>query len=284
MQRPGENREMKHPEVGMNLSGDMRERRAGTFNEIAELYDRGRRETPAHVFDDLFSLTGLEPTNTSVLEIGCGTGQATLPLARRGCSVVAIEMGADLARIARRNLSKFPRVSVVNARFEDWQPQQPSFHLVIAVNAWRWVDPRVRYARASQALRPDGLLAFTLGVHIFPKGFDPIFKEFQSCYEAIGLEQLQWPPPAPDEIEDARAEIEASGFFDRVQITRRIWTEEFTADEHLTLMATASDHRLMEPAKRELLFLQMRRLIEARPGGRIRKHNLTLLHVARRKG
>jgi hypothetical protein len=37
----------------------------------------------------------------------------------------------------------------------------------------------------------------------------------------------------------------------------------------------------MEPAKREWLFEQMRELMEARPGGRIRKHNLTL-HLARR--
>jgi hypothetical protein len=37
----------------------------------------------------------------------------------------------------------------------------------------------------------------------------------------------------------------------------------------------------MEPAKREWLFEQMRELMEARPGGRIRKHTLTL-HLARR--
>lgn len=38
----------------------------------------------------------------------------------------------------------------------------------------------------------------------------------------------------------------------------------------------------MEPAKRELFFSEMKRLIEARPGGRVVKHNLTLLHLARR--
>jgi hypothetical protein len=66
-----------------------------------------------------------------------------------------------------------------------------------------------------------------------------------------------------------------------VCVIRRLWTEEFTADEHVALMRTASDHQLMEPVKREWLFDQMRRLIRARPEGRIRKHNLTLLHLAR---
>jgi hypothetical protein len=67
-----------------------------------------------------------------------------------------------------------------------------------------------------------------------------------------------------------------------VRVIRQLWTEEFTAEEHVALMRTASDHRLMEPAKREWLFDQMRELIESRPGVRIRKHNLTLLHLARR--
>jgi hypothetical protein len=50
------------------------------------------------------------------------------------------------------------------------------------------------------------------------------------------------------------------------------------------MMSTASDNRLMQPAKRERLFAEMSRLILARPGGRIRKHNLIILHLARKKG
>jgi hypothetical protein len=38
----------------------------------------------------------------------------------------------------------------------------------------------------------------------------------------------------------------------------------------------------MEPATREALYGRIRRRIEARPGGRVRKSYLALLHVARR--
>jgi len=62
-----------------------------------------------------------------------------------------------------------------------------------------------------------------------------------------------------------------------------VWTEEFTADEYIAMMSTASDHRLMESAKRDYLFAEMRRLISRRPDGRVCRHNLTILHVARRK-
>jgi SAM-dependent methyltransferase len=256
--------------------------RARTFDEIAELYDQARRGPPDQLFTDLFAAAEIDPANADVLEIGCGTGHATLPLARRGCRVVCVEMGANLIRIARRKLATFPQVTIVNARFEDWEPGR-AFDVVLAISSWHWLDPQVRYAKAAAALRPGGVLAFTTGGHAHPPDADPFFAEIQACYEAVGQERLKWPPPPPEEIPDSRAEIEASGYFDDVRIIRRIWTEEFTADEYVALMSTQSNHQLMDPAKRAQLFNEMHRLISARPGGRIRKQNLKILHIARKK-
>ncbi|HTS49071.1 MAG TPA: class I SAM-dependent methyltransferase [Bryobacteraceae bacterium] len=255
--------------------------RARTFDEIAELYDQARRGYPEQLFDDLFKLAGTEPSRANVLEIGCGTGQATLPLARRGCNVLCIEMGPNLAQVARGKLAQFPRVEIVNARFEDWDAGGAVFDVVFAANSWHWLDPGSRYSKAARLLRPGGALAFTTSRHAFPPGFDPFFAEIQACYEAIGEARLSWPPPAPEDLPDAREEIERSGFFEDVRIVRYLRAEEFNADEHIAMMSTASDHRLMEPAKRERLFAEMRRLIEARPGGRVQRHLLTILHVAR---
>ena len=257
--------------------------RGRSFDEIAELYDRARRAYPEQLFDDLFALAGIEPSCANVLEIGCGTGQATLPLARRGCNLVCVEMGANLAKVARRKLAEFARVQIVNARFEDWDPGAAVFDLVFAANAWHWLEPDVRYAKAAALLRLGGVLAFafTFSRHAFPPGFDPFFTEIQACYEAIGEARISWPPPPPDEIPDAREEIERSGYFEDVRVVRYLRSDELTADEYIALMSTASDHRLMEPAKRERLFAEMHRLIDERPGGRVRRHLLTILHVAR---
>lgn len=79
-----------------------RERLRATFDEAAELYDRGRPGYPEQLFDDLAELARLRP-GSRVLEIGCGTGQATAPLAKRGCEVVAVELGAGMAAVARKN-------------------------------------------------------------------------------------------------------------------------------------------------------------------------------------
>src|SRR5215469_16741252 len=123
------------------MDEETRVRRANTFDEIAELYEQGRREWPDQLFEDLFEQADMEPMGAKVLEIGCGTGQATAPLARLGCWITCAEMGSNLACIARRKLAKFPRVTIVNSRFEDLDPTGESFDMVFAAASWHWTDP-----------------------------------------------------------------------------------------------------------------------------------------------
>jgi len=265
----------------MQLSAQRRLQRAQTFDEIADLYHQARREPPGWLYDTLFAEFEIDARVARVLEIGCGTGKSTLPLARRGAKILALEMGANLARLARRQLAGFPEVEVLCTRFENWDPS-PQFDLVVAITAWHWLDPAVRCRHAAAALKPGGVLAFTTGGHAYPPGYDSFFAEIQECYLAIGADPIPWPPPPPEAVPDSCAEIEQSNCFCDVRVIRRLWSEEFTAGEYVALMRTASDHRLMDPDKREWLFDQMRRRIELRPGGRIRKHIITLLHLARR--
>jgi SAM-dependent methyltransferase len=79
--------------------------RAG-FDQAAEDYHRTRPVCPPQVFDDLVRLAGLAPGD-QVAEIGCGTGQATVPLAERGLAITAVELGAELAALARCRLTGF---------------------------------------------------------------------------------------------------------------------------------------------------------------------------------
>ena len=140
------------------MSSDSREYLRSTFEEVAELYDRARPGYPAPLFDDLAALASL-PDAARILEIGCGTGQATIALAERGYQVTSLELGAQLAAIARRKLSAFPGVEVVNADFEAWQAPHADFDAVVSFTAFHWIDPALRFEKAASLLREGGALA-----------------------------------------------------------------------------------------------------------------------------
>lgn len=260
-----------------------RDRLKTTFNQDAELYDRARPHYPEQLFDDIVDLTGLQP-DASLLEIGCGTGRATLPLARRGFRITCVELGENLAAVARRNLAGFPQVTVVTSPFETWDSPGETFDMVLAATCWDWIDPNIRYRRTSDMLKPHGTLAIVGTGHAFPKDADRFFFEIQDVYRALGMQPATetWPPPLPEDVPDMRDEIESSGLFNDVQVRRHIWEQMYTADEYIDLLNTFSSHIALDPEKRDFLYRNVRERIEARPDPRVRRHWLSILNVARK--
>jgi protein-L-isoaspartate O-methyltransferase len=135
-----------------------RERLRGTFTEDAELYDRARPGYPPAAIDDLAELAGLRSA-CRALEIGCGTGRLTMSLAERGCRVTAVELGAEMAEVARRKLTAFASATVVTGGFEEWTPPAEPFDAVVSASAFHWLDPAVRVPKVAGALRAGGALA-----------------------------------------------------------------------------------------------------------------------------
>ncbi len=259
---------------------DDRERLRTTFDAAAEFYQRARPEYPDRLFDRLLEVTGLLPGDR-VLEVGAGTGKATLPLARRGLRVTAIEPGATLAAQAGRNVSGLP-VEVVNARFEDWKGPPGEFAAVVAATAWHWVDPRLRYQRAARALQPGGHLAIWGAQHVFPVQGDSFFEELQEVYDAIGENRLEETQrPAPGELAEQTSEIEGSGRFDVVAVDHFDWTVDYTADTYIDLLRTFSGHIAMATVDRERLFAEIRRRVALRSGDTVRRGWGAVLHIAR---
>jgi SAM-dependent methyltransferase len=258
-----------------------RERRRDSFERVADLYDRARPSYPDPVVDRLVELTRLRPGDR-LLEIGCGTGQATHALADRGLAVICVERGERLAALARRNLARYPAVQVVNADFESWEPVRAGFDAVVAFTAFHWIDPELRYRRVAELLRPGGSLGVVVVHQVVKTGGDPFFLEAQEDYRAVGMAGDR-PPGPPEAIDDLGDEVEASGLFENVVVERVSWETTATADEYVALLGTASDHLLLEPERREELFARIRRRIESRPGGTIRRNLLAVLHAAQRR-
>lgn len=252
------------------------------FEQVPELYQRARPTYPDQLFDDLAELACLRE-GARVLEIGCGTGQATLPLAQRGYSVLCVELGEGLAAAARRNLAPFPNVEVVQANFETWEPERAEFDSIVAFTAFHWVDPELRYGKAARLLRERGSLAVAGSLHVRRRDGDTFWADVQEDYDAVVPSPDNRPPPFPDEIDDLRDEIEGSGRFAYVAWRRYVWDQPYSADEYISLLDTYSGHRALDDERREQLYDRIRRRIEARPEARVTKTYITMLNVARKR-
>ncbi|MEU9337013.1 class I SAM-dependent methyltransferase [Streptomyces sp. NPDC048290] len=269
-----------HPPPDDRPEESRRSRLSRIFDEDAELYDRARPGYPAALYDDLAELAGAGP-GSRVLEVGCGTGQATVPLVRRGCRVVAVEAGARMAAVARRKLAGTD-AQVVTADFETWPLPAEPFDLVLAATSFHWLDPALRMARAADALRTGGALAVVRTQHV-RGGTEEFFVEVQRCYERFDPGTVPGSRPADAAVYDGAghaAEVARSGRFGPTVFRRHEPEITYTTGQYLELLRTYSGHRALPSDARRGLLECVAGLIDGRYGGRVTKRYLVELAVS----
>jgi SAM-dependent methyltransferase len=259
--------------------GDDRSRRV-LFDAVAEDYDAVRPGYPEELVDDVVALSEI-PEGGRILEVGCGTGQATLAFARRGYAMVCLDIGAELATMTAHKCRPFPQVEVQVAAFEDWRPGPRPFDLVISATAFHWIAREIAYPKAAQALGPNGSLAVFYNAHPLP--FTGVFAAVQEIYQILVPE---WPPIEEDSLDQRIATQEAyingTALFERVTVRRYGWSEWHTREQHIRLLNTYSSHRSLEESRRESLFTAIGDLIDRDFGGMVERPYLSVLFLAKK--
>jgi SAM-dependent methyltransferase len=230
------------------------------FDEVAELYGAARPDYPEPLLEEVVRFAGLA-AGARLLELGAGTGQATLGLARRGYRVVALEPGENLARIARERLAAFPGAEVVVSTFEAWPLPAERFDLVLAAQSFHWLDPEVRVRKAAQALRAGGALAI-LGYRALP-GAGALHDAIQRAYATHAASMAPGHGGTPPGQEE---ELAGSGLFATVRASEHSFEHAYGPEEYAALMETQSPHRLLPPEALARLLAELRAAIRAHGG------------------
>ncbi len=129
-----------------------------TFEKISRLYDKARISYPPQLIDDIVAYSKIR-LNGKILDVGCGTGQATLPFAQRGYYVVGLDVGKDMIDVATEKCSSFPKVSFKVGKFEDVELPDSSLDVITSGMAWHWIDPMNGEQKAHRILKRRGTLA-----------------------------------------------------------------------------------------------------------------------------
>jgi SAM-dependent methyltransferase len=263
---------------------NLRDEQRLAFGAVAELYDRARPSYPAAAIDDVITRAGLQRGDT-VLEVGAGTGKATVLLAARGLDVVALEPSVAMAAVARANCRGLAGVRVVESELEQWEPTE-RFPALVSVQAWHWVAPDVRYERAHAALVADGTLA---AVWTFPDWArcglrDALCDAYRLTAPQLAPDFPMHPASEPTRLAgDWPAEIGASTQFGDPQVTTHPWSQPYTSAEYVDLVQTHQDHILLPAEERRSLLAAIAAAIEGAGGGTLTMPFVTRVCLATRR-
>jgi SAM-dependent methyltransferase len=239
--------------------------RTAEFNAQALDYDHYRPRYPQACFDDLVATAGLKPGD-EVVEVGAGTGIATVPLVEAGLKVTAIEPGAEMAAVAKAKLAG--RATFFEGRFEDWSPTA-SVSLVVTFNAWHWVEPSRGLEIATRALVPGGTIAIAW-TEVVCWGSDPFA---QLLSETTGG---PWPIGPFAEFVASIEPLRADAHFAPVEVHRHRFERVLDAATFVAVARTYGGHYDAGT------YRAITRAIDNELGGSVTKVEEVVLYLARR--
>ncbi|MGO8860548.1 MAG: class I SAM-dependent methyltransferase [Acidimicrobiales bacterium] len=253
------------------LHGDRR--RAGSFGEVAEQYDRVRPEYPAELVDAL--LAGRPRT---VLDVGCGTGISSRLFIARGCAVVGLEPDPRMAQVARRR-----GVPVESGTIEEWDAGARRFDLLTAGQSWHWVEPQRGAAKAAAVLRPGGRIGLFWNQAKPDRSVRPALDAAYARHAPeLSRQSVLLGRRDPSLYQSCADTLRATGAFADVSIGVFGHEVDYSIGEWIDLAVTHSDHRTLPPGQLAGLLADLQKELE-RAGGRVPVHyEATLVTGVRR--
>jgi len=232
-------------------------RRAMSFGADPGLYDRIRPSYPDALIDRL-----LADGARDVLDVGCGTGIVSRLFRERGCQVTGIEPDPRMADYARRS-----GLTVEAGRLEEWDPAGRAFDLLVAGQAWHWVDPVAGAVKAVGLLHPGARIGLFWNWALHPPevggALAAVYSELAPGLDGhsivLGL-------GADDRFGVAAGGLAEAGF-ERIEQAEFRWPATYTTAHWHDHLLTHSDHQTMDPALRGPLLAAVDRLIEDQWGG-----------------
>jgi trans-aconitate methyltransferase len=254
------------------------------FGSVAELYDRARPSYPPAAIDDVVAHGRLQ-MGDMVLEVGAGTGKATVLLAERGLGVVALEPSAEMASVARDRCRRLGRVRVVETEFERWQATGV-FPALVSFQAWHWIAPQVRYERARAALAPGATLAavWTVPDWTTCSLADALRHAYRAAAPRLSADFPMHPASQPTRLAgNWRAEIESSSQFAEPMVRTHAWTQAYPSAEYVELLQTHQDHILLAAPERRRLLAAVSEAIDRQGAGKLTMPFVTRVCLAKRR-
>ncbi len=263
---------------------DSRKDLGATFDTEASKYDKMRPGYADELFQAIFEYVKIGE-GSRVVEVGSGSGQATLPVLKTGCQLTAIEYGENFSRILMDKFDGYNGFKVITGKFEDAEMEDDAYDLIFSATAFHWVPEEIGYPKVYSALKPGGAFARfanrprnSQNAPELAAEIDALYDEYYNKAYDIKSGTKKW---FTEEKAKEISQIPAKyGFTD---ITYKLFYRErvFTAEEYTQLLGTYSDHIAIEETIRKEFFSKIEDAIN-RHGGKIIISDTMDLELARK--
>ena len=242
-------------------------------NVPPEEFDKWRGRYCDELFADLIAYAQLGPGKTA-LEIGPGTGQATEPILKTGCSYLAIELGANFTRAMQQRFGHYENFGIVNGDFETHDFGSRQYDLVYSAATIQWIPEEMGFPKVYGLLKHGGTFAMMLTRTDYRSPNEDLYQKIQQVYDRY------FHPETKYTCSLAYSNVEKHGFVD-FECHQYPKTRQYTADEYVSWIGTHADHITLPEPYRTLFYTGIRDAILGF-GNTITLHDTIVLYLARK--
>ncbi|MEZ0090326.1 trans-aconitate 2-methyltransferase [Streptacidiphilus sp. EB129] len=225
------------------------------FDGLSVDYDRYRPRYPAELMRRIADrLTGTVVPH--IVDTGAGTGvglEGLIPLTDPRSRYRAVDLSADMVSVGR---SKFPQVDWAVGPAEPFLESMAGVDLVLAAQAFQWMDRPRFLAAARHCLNPGGLVA------VIQNNRDFTASPFLNTYEVL-LEEFSPGYSRSYRDFDFAAEL-AEGFAGtgaRVETATAVWVKRMHPDEFIGMSRSSTQAQRAIAAHGEVFGDRLRDLV-----------------------
>ena len=225
--------------------------RGRSFDAWASEYDRYRPTYPSELFT--FIAVELElPQTPRVVDLGAGTGRASIAMASLGWRVTAVEPGGPMLDVQRaRAEDEGVPIEAIQATAEATGLPAASFDLATAAQAFHWFDKGAALAEIARIVRPGGGIALFWNVRDEERS--PFVADYHHVLERYGgvAEGKYLQAGRSSGRSATRDAIAAADEFEAPQLHELHHELPATANGFIGMAFTASYIQALDPAGQE---------------------------------
>jgi SAM-dependent methyltransferase len=164
------------------------------FSDRVTHYVKSRPSYPGAFYEFLRCDLGLT-SDSSIADIGSGTGISARPLLESGNTVYGIEPNAPMREASQRFLASFPKFHAIDATAEATTLANASVDLVLAAQAFHWFDRAKARAEFARILKLAGHVVLVwnerqLDASPFLRDYEKLLQSFGTDYTQIRHENV----------------------------------------------------------------------------------------------